>query len=128
MNNFFDEDFDFNELLKFIPMLKDMEQGPFAGLKMPMGFMPFMPPMFYMQQMAFNNSMQMVKNLVEKFKELQEKYSSDNTQTMDLGGIKVPAEVFRKLLSIEMSPENLEKLQGALDFFFGMMDNKKCNK
>lgn len=127
MNNFFDEDFDFSELLKFLPMLKDMEKGPFAGFR-PMGFVPFMPPMFYMQQMAFNNTMQMMKNFIEKCKELQEKYSSDNTQTMDLGGIKVPAELFRKLLSIEMSPENLEKLQGALDFFFGMMDTKKANK
>lgn len=35
-----------------------------------------------------------------------------------LGGIEVPPELLRTLLNIDMSPENLEKLQRMLDFVF----------
>ena len=125
MKNFFDDDFDFSDFMKLLPMFKDMEQGPFANLWMPGEFTPMMPPMLYMQQIAFNNTMQMMKKFADQAEEFKKKYSPDSSKMMDLGGIKIPAEFFRKLLSIEASPESLEQLQKFLDYSLGMMDKMK---
>ena len=42
-----------------------------------------------------------------------------------LGNLTVPPELLSKLMQMEMSPENLEKLQGALDFVFEAMPDQK---
>jgi len=42
-----------------------------------------------------------------------------------IGNFDVSPEMLQKLLAMDMSPENLDKLQKVLDFVFGMMPDKK---
>ena len=42
-----------------------------------------------------------------------------------VGNVNVPPEILGKLLSMDMSPENLEKLQKLLDFVFAAMPEGK---
>jgi hypothetical protein len=42
-----------------------------------------------------------------------------------LGGVEIPPELLQMLLQIEMKPENLEKLQKALDFLFSAIPEAK---
>ena len=42
-----------------------------------------------------------------------------------LGSMTIPPELLRSLLKLEMSPENLKKLQKLLDFSFSLMPDPK---
>ena len=42
-----------------------------------------------------------------------------------LGNISIPPALIGKLMQMEMSPENLEKLQSVLDFVFEMIPSKQ---
>ena len=42
-----------------------------------------------------------------------------------LGGLTIPPELLQKLLQMEMTPENLQKLQGVLDLVFSVMPEAK---
>ena len=42
---------------------------------------------------------------------------------LSLGGFEVPASLLQKLLAIDASPEDLEKLQSFLDNFFDKIPN-----
>lgn len=42
-----------------------------------------------------------------------------------LGNVTVPPELLKKLMQMEMSPENLEKLQKVLDFVLGSIPEQK---
>lgn len=42
-----------------------------------------------------------------------------------LGGMAIPPELLQTLLQMEMSPENLEKLQKVLDYMFAAIPEKK---
>ena len=42
-----------------------------------------------------------------------------------LGGMAIPPELLQTLLQMEMSPENLEKLQKVLDFLFAAIPENK---
>ena len=44
-----------------------------------------------------------------------------------LGGFEIPPELLQMLLQIDMKPENLEKLQKALDFLFSAMPAAKAD-
>ena len=42
-----------------------------------------------------------------------------------IGGLTIPPELLQKLLQMDMTPENLQKLQGVLDFVFSAMPEAK---
>lgn len=42
-----------------------------------------------------------------------------------LGSITIPPELLKKLMQMDMSPENLEKLQKVLDFVLGSIPEQK---
>lgn len=44
--------------------------------------------------------------------------STGQTGGFRLGNLEVPPELLSRLMQMDMSPENLEKLQGVLDFLF----------
>jgi hypothetical protein len=50
---------------------------------------------------------------------------SGNPSGFKLGGVEIPPELLQMLLQIDMKPENLEKLQKALDFLFSAMPAAK---
>ena len=94
-------------------------------------------PMLFMQQ-AFNMQMQfaqymfmmpfyMMKGFADMtgMKGMFAGEDSQAQQGVKVGGFNVPPELLSKLMSIDMSPENLEKLQKLLDFVFAAMPEGK---
>jgi hypothetical protein len=53
--------------------------------------------------------------------------SATNPSGFKLGGVEIPPELLQMLLQIDMKPENLEKLQKALDFLFSAMPEAKAD-
>jgi hypothetical protein len=51
--------------------------------------------------------------------------SATNQSGFKLGGVEIPPELLQMLLQIDMKPENLEKLQKALDFLFSAIPEAK---
>ena len=96
-----------------------MMQMTQAMLMMPMqmmsAFMPMMDP---------QNFSAMFTGLKDKMGPMTGMPEGDESG-FKLGNISIPPALIRKLMQIDMSPENLEKLQGVLDFVFASMPQKK---
>ena len=96
-----------------------MMQMTQAMLMMPMqmmsAFMPMMDP---------QNFSSMVTGLKSKMGSMTGMPEGDESG-FKLGNISIPPALIRKLMQIDMSPENLEKLQGVLDYVFASMPQKK---
>lgn len=112
-----------------------MEQFDFGGFADPMMFMQ----QAFMMQMQFASFMfmmpfRMMKAMADMMKEAapdgeEEKAAEAPAKNgIKIGGMDVPPELLQKLLYMDMSPENLEKLQKALDFAFSMVPDKKEDK
>ena len=56
-----------------------------------------------------------------------EKPASRQAGGFKLGDMEIPPEVLGTLMSMDMSPENLEKLQKVLDFVFEAMPKSKTS-
>ena len=76
-----------------------------------------MMPMYMMQGMA--------AMLGQGFRVADEKSASGQTSGFKLGNMEIPPELLGMLLKMDMSPENLEKLQKVLDFVFEAMPESK---
>ena len=109
-----------------------MEAFDFEGFADPMMFMQ----QAFMMQMQFASFMfmmpfRMMKAMTDMMKEAaadgeEEKAGEAQAQSgIKIGGMDVPPELLQRLLYMDMSPENLEKLQKALDFAFSMVPDKK---
>ena len=110
-----------------------MESFDFGSFSNPM---MFMQQAFMMQmQMAaymFMMPLQMMKSMAGMVSgamngETEEK-SEAAPGTIKIGNFNVSPEMLQKLMAMDMSPENLEKLQKALDFAFSMVPDKKEDK
>jgi len=108
-----------------------MESFDFGSFSNPM---MFMQQAFMMQmQMAaymFMMPLQMMKSMAGMVSgamngETEEK-SEAAPGTIKIGNFNVSPEMLQKLMAMDMSPENLEKLQKVLDFTLGMIPDKKA--
>jgi hypothetical protein len=108
-----------------------MESFDFGSFSNPM---MFMQQAFMMQmQMAaymFMMPLQMMKSMAGMVSgamngETEEK-SEAAPGTIKMGNFNVSPEMLQKLMAMDMSPENLEKLQKVLDFTLGMIPDKKA--
>lgn len=137
--------FDFFDAHKnpFMAMLNmDDMPDPDQGMDEDMDPMKFMQQAFMMQmkfsQMMLMMPFQMMKNIAEMMgagaAESDESDKNDEPagaaqpEGFKLGGREIPPEMLSMLLNMEMSPENLEKLQKTLDFAFSAMPEAKKEK
>ena len=133
MNNFFG-----NDSNSFMEAENNEINNNPMNMMNPMGMMPFssmMNPMIFMQQAFFmqfqfmqnmtNMQMQLMKNLMncqsvdisEGAGNTSDKASVNAMQEgFKLGNLTVPPELLKKFMQMDMTPENLEKLQKMLDF------------
>ncbi len=97
----------------------------------PIGFMQqaFFMHLQFMQNMT---AMQMLfmQNMMRGMNFDMPMADTESTQTVQtegfkLGDVTVPPELLKKLMHMDMSPENLEKLQNVLDFVLGSVPEKK---
>ena len=96
--------------------MMQMTQAMFMmPMQMMSAFMPMMDP---------QNFSSMVTGLQSKMGSMTGMPEGDES-CFTLGNISIPPALIRKLMQIDMSPENLEKLQGVLDFVFASMPQKK---
>ena len=51
----------------------------------------------------------------------KEEKTNGQKEGFSLGGMNIPPELLKKLMQMDMTPENLEKLQKVLDFVFEAM-------
>lgn len=99
-----------------MPMVALMQQA----FKLQMQFMQSMcmMPLFMMQSMST-----MLGNLPGDV--APEKAATGHAGGFKLGDMEIPPEILGTLLSMDMSPENLEKLQKLLDLVFEVMPKSK---
>lgn len=103
------------------------------GLQMQMAQTMFMMPFEMMQNMVKMagmpdmSQMRDMPGLADMFRgfaaagsDKKEAAASQNAG-FDLGGMNIPPELLKKLMQMDMSPENLAKLQKVLDFVLGSM-------
>jgi len=101
----------------FMPnMTKSGEDGqqnacPFFGMPF-----PFMPNMTKSGEDGEpNDPVSMLFNMVQQW--------ISNSQAQGAGaGSELPGQILQKLLQMEASPKNLERLQKVLDYLYGMYD------
>ena len=96
-----------------------MMQMTQAMFMMPMQMMSAFMPM--MDPQNFSSMVTGLKSKMGSMTSMPEGAESG----FKLGNISIPPALIRKLMQIDMSPENLEKLQGVLDFVFASMPQKK---
>ena len=84
-------------------------------MQMQLAQMMWMMPMHIMQGMAGMGQMGAAA----------QKDSAAQPGGFQLGGMTIPPELLQKLLQMEMSPENLEKLQKVLNFLFAAIPENK---
>ena len=84
-------------------------------LHMQLAQMMWMMPMNIMQGMAGMTRMDTAA----------QKGSAEQPGGFQLGGMTIPPELLQTLLQMDMSPENLEKLQKLLDFMFAAIPENK---
>ena len=84
-------------------------------LQMQFALMMWMMPMHLMQGMAG----------IAQMGTAAQKKSTAQPGGFQLGGMTIPPEMLQKLLQMEMSPENLEKLQKVLNFMFAAIPKNK---
>ena len=112
-----------------------MESFNFEGFGNPMNPMMFMQQAFMMQMQfaasMFMMPMYMMKSMTDMMKggmkgDAGEKSEEAAPGTIKMGNFNVSPEMLRKLMQMDMSPENLEKLQKVLDVAFAMIPDKKA--
>lgn len=111
--------------------MESMDSFNFEGFGNPMMFMQ----QAFMMQMQFAASMlmmpfQMMKSMAGMMTggmdgDADEKSEAPAPGTIKVGNFNVSPEMLQKLMAMDMSPENLEKLQKVLDFTLGMIPDKK---
>ena len=109
----------------------DMEAGTEAGDMDPMELMQ----KAFLLQMQLNQTMLMLPfAMMQSFGKMVNTGAGDAGEGGDgsgkqsgfkLGGVEIPPELLQMLLQIDMKPENLEKLQKALDFLFSAIPEAK---
>ena len=99
--------------------------------------MQFMQQMFLMQMQMMQTMMMMpvkfmqgMAGMMANWNEAAEDAGQPEPAAPQQGGFKlgnltIPPELLTKLMQMEMSPENLEKLQGVLDFVFEAMPESR---
>ena len=113
--------------------IPDMEAGTKAGDMNPMELMQ----KAFLLQMQLNQTMFMMPfAMMQSFGKMvnhgaggaDESDEGPGKQSgFKLGGFEIPPELLQMLLQIDMKPENLEKLQKALDFLFSAMPEAKAD-
>ena len=127
----------------FISMMNP--QGPYGAQE---GQSAWMPPMPWMAQ-SMEETMQMMTQMLQMHMQLAQmmwmmpmqiiqgmagmaqmgatvqKGSAAQSGGFQLGGMAIPPELLQTLLQMDMSPENLEKLQKVLDFMFAAIPENK---
>lgn len=108
-----------------------MESFDFASFSNPMMFMQ----QAFMMQMQFAAAMfmmplQMMKSMAGMMSGAMDGGAEEKSEaapgTIKMGNFNVSPEMLQKLMAMDMSPENLEKLQKVLDFTLGMIPDKKA--
>ena len=84
-------------------------------MQMQFAQMMWMMPMYFMQGMAG----------MARTGAAAQKESAAQPGGFQLGGMTIPPELLQKLLRMDMSPDNLEKLQKALDLLFAAIPENK---
>jgi hypothetical protein len=96
--------------------------------------MQFMQQMFMMQMQLMQTMMMLPMQFMQKMADLMNQNPSEEADVrpkpspkagFKMGNLTVPPELLAKLMQMEMSPENLKKLQGVLDFVFESMPNPR---
>ena len=107
---------------------------PMPGMAQGMEMMQLMTQMFQMQmqlaQMMWMMPMQFMQFIqgmagMAQTGAAAQKEGAAQPGGFQLGGMTIPPELLKKLLQMDMSPENLEKLQKVLDFLFAAIPEKK---
>ena len=121
-----------NQQNPFMSMMNPEAQESDEGMNMPM--LPFMHQAFMMQMQFMQNMcmmpfymMQNMASMMNKFPGgmAPEKAAPGQAEGFRLGNMEIPPEMLGTLLSMDMSPENLEKLQKLLDIVFEAMPKTK---
>ena len=106
------------------PLMPGMAQG--------MEAMQLMTQMFQMQmqlaQMMWMMPMQLMQGMAAGMAQMgaaAQKEGAAQPGGFQLGGMTIPPELLKKLLQMDMSPENLEKLQKILDILFAAIPENK---
>ena len=117
----------------------DQQQNPFTAMFNPenrnpgennIAAMQFMQQAWMMQMQLMQNMVMMPMYFMQGMMALMGQNTDDAEksaagQGFKLGSMEIPPELFGMLLKMDMSPENLEKLQKVLDFVFGIMPGSK---
>ena len=121
-----------NPFINMMNMMNGNDRTPGEDAAMPMA--AFMQQAFKMQ-MQFMQSMcmmplcmmQTMSTMLGKFPgdAAPEKAATGQAGGFKIGDMEIPPEILGTLLSMDMSPENLEKLQKLLDFVFELMPQSK---
>lgn len=103
----------------FMPNMNKNGEGeqknacPFPFFGMPFPFMPNMNKSG--EDGEPNDPVSMLFNMVQQW--------ISNSQAQGAGpGSELPGQILQKLLQMEASPKNLERLQKVLDYLYGMYD------
>lgn len=83
----------------------------------------FMMQMQFMQMMCMMplQMMQGMANMLNKNAGAEEVHEEAKNEGFKIGNFSVPPELLSKLMQMDMTPGNLEKLQRVLDFVFEAM-------
>ena len=137
--------FDFSDFqMNPFMFMMNMDEDDAKDMKSP-GFEDFYNPMMFMQQMFMMNMMimqnmfmmpmqmmQFMMNMGNMNSDTQENGSEEKAGAaapaggFKLGNMNIPPEMLTKLMEMDMSPENLQKLQKVLDFVFSAMPDQKA--
>ena len=105
----------------WIPPMPWMAQGTEEAMQM-------MTQLFLMQmqfaQMMWMMPMHLMQGIAQMGAAAQKKNAAQ-PGGFQLGGMAIPPELLHKLLQMEMSPENLEKLQKVLNYLFAAIPENK---
>ena len=105
---------------------------PMPGMAQGIEAMQLMTQIFQMQmqlaQMMWMMPMQLMQGMASGMAQMgaaAQKEGAAKPGGFQLGGMTVPPALLQKLLQMDMSPENLEKLQKVLDFLFAAIPENK---
>ena len=104
---------------------------PMSGMAQGMEMMQLMTQMFQMQiqlaQMMWMMPMHLMQGMANmaQMGTAAQKEGAQQPGGFQLGGMTIPPELLQKLLHMDMSPENLEKLQKILDILFAAIPDNK---
>ena len=132
MNMFDSEDYntgeDSEENMEMNPMLFMQQAFMLQMYMMQMMQTMFMMPFQMMGQFMSTMNTKNPAELVERLKGTLEAFagvSGKKESGFKLGDMSIPPAMIGKLMQLDMSPENLEKLQGVLDFVFEAMPKRR---